>query len=146
MVEEIKGNLLDTDCRIITHGVNCQGKMESSVAKALYTKYPEVKESYLNFFNDEYNSEEYLGLVNCVYRDDKIVLNCFIQQNYGHNKQIYISYKAITKCFSIISCFYDEIAIPRIGCGLAGGDWKIVKKCIEDVVGDECLVKMYYLE
>jgi O-acetyl-ADP-ribose deacetylase (regulator of RNase III) len=34
---------------IIMHGVNCQRTMQSGIAKALYTKWPEVKEEYMRF-------------------------------------------------------------------------------------------------
>ena len=51
MIEYIKGDIRDTDCKVIAHGVNCQGVMGSGVAKALYEKWPEVKKSYLKYCN-----------------------------------------------------------------------------------------------
>ena len=52
MVHEIKGNLLDTNCQYICHQVNCQGKMNSGVAKAIRDKWPEVYIQYLKKYAD----------------------------------------------------------------------------------------------
>jgi O-acetyl-ADP-ribose deacetylase (regulator of RNase III) len=30
----------------------------------------------------------------------------------------------------------NHIGLPQIGCGLAGGDWEIVKKIIQDEFAD----------
>ena len=38
-----------------------------------------------------------------------------------------------------------KIAIPKIGCGLAGGDWNIVEQLINDTVGDDLEIWVYEL-
>ena len=38
MVHYVKGDLLDSDCHFICHQVNCQGKMNSGIAKKAYEK------------------------------------------------------------------------------------------------------------
>ena len=45
----IDGNLLDSDATVICHQVNCQGKMNSGVAKAIRNKYPRVYEEYVGY-------------------------------------------------------------------------------------------------
>jgi hypothetical protein len=42
MVKIVKGDLLKSDCQYIAHGVNCQGVMNSGIAKQIRDKYPEV--------------------------------------------------------------------------------------------------------
>lgn len=153
MVIDIKGDLLETECKTIAHGVNCQGVMGSGVAKVLTDKYPEVRESYFEYYNlceqdvDKYGTDILLGMVEGVSVDGgKRVLNCFTQNKVGYDGRKYVSYDAIHNCFRRIAVGYDEIAIPRIGCGLAGGSWDIVKPIIEHAVGDRCKVYAYYLE
>ena len=51
MIHHVKGNLLDSNCDYICHQVNCQGVMNSGVAKQIREKWPEVYESYVNFYN-----------------------------------------------------------------------------------------------
>lgn len=38
---------------LILHGVNCQRAMRSGVAKALYSKWPQVREEYMKFSKEE---------------------------------------------------------------------------------------------
>ena len=153
MIEEIQGNLLDTDCKLIAHGVNCQGKMGSGVAKALYTKWPGVKEKYLKVtdeFLGHYNPDDLLGHNSYVVVGDKVIANCFTQQNYGYDGQIYLSYKAMVGCMKALRAYMEgarltEVAIPKIGCGLAGGDWEKVRDIIETVFPRKWKIKVYYL-
>lgn len=35
---------------------------------------------------------------------------------------------------------FNQIAMPKIGCGLGGGDWSVVSKIIEEYAGFEVLV------
>lgn len=152
IVEEIKGNLLDTKIKCIAHGVNCQNVMGSGVAKAILTKYPEVKESYHNFCTEMTHKvingpEDLLGMVGEVQcSDGKLVYNCFTQENFGYDGEMYVSYIAVAKCFDLLNKEFGvkEIAIPKIGCGLAGGDWKKMKDIINEHSGD-MKITVYYL-
>ena len=47
--EYIKGSILDAPQKYIAHGVNCQNKMGSGVAKVLFTEWRKVKEDYHEF-------------------------------------------------------------------------------------------------
>lgn len=148
MVIDIKGDLLETDCKVIAHGVNCQNVMGSGVAKVLYTKWPVIKEAYHDYFivNQIMDGSEVLGDIDDFTLDHDITfINCFTQEFYGYNGKKYVSYDAIYDCFKQIASHYEEVAIPRIGCGLAGGNWEIVKRIINDAVGDKCTVYAYYL-
>lgn len=151
IVEEIQGNLLDTSVGVIAHGVNCQNEMGSGVARALFVKWPNVKTFYHRFV--EQNSwEDNRGLLGDYHEvrvgnllNKKIIVNCFTQLYYGYDGKKYVSYDAIFDCFKELSTIYDEIAIPKIGCGLAGGNWEIVKQIINDATEDRCKVHVYYL-
>ena len=154
IVKEVKANLLDTDCKFIGHGVNCCNKMGSGVAKAILTKYPEVKTAYHQYHRDNIHlaiegHEDFLTTVQPVkVHDGKTVFNLFTQINYGYDGKQYVSYEAIKECFRLLTHECDdvnEIAIPRIGCGLAGGDWEIVKNIINEITEDKLDVHVYYL-
>lgn len=151
IVKEIKGNLLDTEIQHIAHGVNCQNVMGSGVARALYEKWSEVKSEYHKLFNQMempmgLDTKYYLGIVHKVTSSDKIIYNLFTQNFYSNRKIRNANYAAIAKCFRrLAEEGIQEIAIPRIGCGLAGGDWNIVKQIINDATLDELDVYVYYL-
>lgn len=114
---------------VIAHGVNCQGKMGSGVAKAIITKWPEVKEAYLQYENKK------LGYLNRVNIGNLIIYNCFTQQYYGYDNKRYANIIAIIQCLYAILILHDELPlyIPKIGCGLGGLDWEVVKQVLEDL-------------
>ena len=150
IVEYIKGSILDTTIKYIAHGVNCQNKMGSGVAKVLYKSYPEVKEWYHEFC-DSIDIEHRLGKVMHIPTltlDDKKIINCFTQYDYGYDGKRYVNYWAIGECFKKLAKDprINELAIPKIGSGLAGGDWDIISQIINDATGDDLNVYVYYLE
>ncbi len=149
IVKEIKGNLLDTEIQHIAHGVNCQNVMGSGVARALYEKWSEVKSQYHLFMSSSkycFVTKYHLGAIQKVQCTDKIVYNLFTQDFYSNRKIRNANYAAIARCFKQLSEEgIEEIAIPRIGCGLAGGDWNIVKQIIDDATLDDLDVYVYYL-
>ena len=138
MVKIIKGDLLQTDCEIIVHQVNCQGVMGSGVAKQIKAKYPKVFEIYKQVCD----TTNPLGkLLRVPTNDDKTqwIYNLFTQDKYGRDK-CHTDYEALQNCFNEISEFNKpnrRIAMPyKIGCGLGGGDWDRVYKMIKDTFTD----------
>lgn len=62
----------------------------------------------------------------------------------------YLSYDALYKCMENLkdACEYyqvNEVAMPKIGCGLAGGNWEIVKEIILTIFPIDFKVKVYSL-
>lgn len=155
MIEYIKGDLRDTDCLLIAHGVNCQNVMGSGVAKALFDKWPKVKYAYHDYF-EEFNcgedGEKFLGDIDTIqiHRGGPVIVNCFTQQHFGNDGKRYLSYDALYKCMENLkdACEYyqvNEVAMPKIGCGLAGGNWEIVKEIILTIFPIDFKVKVYSL-
>ena len=155
MITYIQGDITETDCMVIAHGVNCQGVMGSGVARALFEKWPKVRAFYHDYFN-EFNAgidgENFLGEIDSIQmnRGGKVVVNCFTQQYFGPGDRCYLSYDALYECMvklkKLCEVHYnvDEIAIPKIGCGLAGGDWKIVEAILHSVFPENNFnVKVY---
>lgn len=143
----IKGDITETELKYIAHGVNCQNAMGSGVAKALFTKWPEVKSHYHEFCQ---NGGGFLGNVQLIELLNVNICNCFTQLDYGYDGKRYVNYAAIVKCFNqlkVISFHINKykLAIPKIGCGLAGGDWNIVEQLINDTVGDDLEIWVYEL-
>jgi O-acetyl-ADP-ribose deacetylase (regulator of RNase III) len=144
----IKDSILNTELPFIAHGVNCRNRMGSGVAKVLYEAYPKVKTSYHNFASMyEGNEFHLLGFVKPVYIGEvnKTIFNCFTQLNYGYDGERYVNYKAIADCFDYLTIKLEgkQLAIPRIGCGLAGGDWAFMEQLINDTVGDNLEIWVY---
>ena len=152
MIHEIKGNLLDTNCQYICHQVNCQGKMNSGVAKAIRDKWPEVYTQYLQKYVDaDGYADELLGEIQHVPVSNlQCVINMFAQQYYGYDGHRYTSYDAFWSCVNRIAVTVpvgSSLAFPgRIGCVRGGANWDVIKNMIEVVLGKDYDVFIYYLE
>jgi O-acetyl-ADP-ribose deacetylase (regulator of RNase III) len=112
------------------------GVMGSGVALAIKSKYPEAYEAYKAAHE---NGVLELGEVVGVYSEDKLILNAITQRYYGRDKhKVYADYEAIREAFRAINvqCGYCSIAIPKIGAGLANGDWDVIEKIIEEECTD----------
>ena len=128
------GNVCDAKEDIICHQVNCQGAMGAGVAKALSTKWPEVKTAYLDFCRRFPKPEMLLGRTQLV--DGQYVANIFGQLDFGRDKhKVYTNYNALYKAFRSLAKKYPDksFAFPAgFGCGLANGDWTIVERIITE--------------
>jgi len=116
--------------------------MGSGVARALFERYPEVKSEYhryLSLDDEVFGSAHRLGEVQLVdVGSDKTVLNMFTQNNYGGDGSRYVNYDAIFNCFIFVNNVLKlpKLAIPKIGCGLAGGSWNLVEAIINECTPD----------
>ncbi len=131
----IKGDLFDYAKKgVIAHGVNCRNAFGSGFAGQIAKKYPRVKERY-----HVYPFKE-LGNIQWVLVSENLcVANCFIQDNYGlpfPKLERHIKYSSLVYCLEELEGGVTDIHMPVIGCGLAGGDWKIVKELLKDIFED----------
>lgn len=147
----IKGDVTKTELKYIAHGTNCKNAMGSGVAKAIYEVYPEVKERYHGYASQYqsslYNQKQLLGEIQSVRSGNKTIYNLFTQLNYGYDGKRYVNYKAIVDCFKSLteSLEGEIIAIPKIGAGLAGGNWEMIEQLINDTVEDKLEIWVYEL-
>jgi O-acetyl-ADP-ribose deacetylase (regulator of RNase III) len=135
-MEKRVGNILNVENGIIVHGCNNQGVWGAGLALSIKRKYPEAYKLYRDEW--ERRSGFNLGEVQFYFISyNKIICNAITQENYGRDKR-YVNYDAVRKAFEKIYplAAIDNIPIhfPKIGCGLGGGDWNIVKNIIEEEI------------
>ena len=146
-IYEKKGSLLDANVEYYCHQVNCQGRMRSGIAKAIREKWPVVYDSYI-----QVASPVWLGCVQKVVVDvsQKTVINMFAQEYYVYDGKRYTSYDAFWSCLGAIRDSVpkgSKIGFPaKIGCGLGGANWKIIREMIIEVLGEDYEVYIYELE
>lgn len=126
-----EGDLCEATEKVIVHGCNALGVMGSGVALAIKNKWPLAYSSYKNIYDTEGLS---LGNVYFVSIQDKIIGNAITQPSFGKTG-IHVDYNALESCMKKINQFcyendIEEIAMPMIGAGLGGGDWKIIENII----------------
>lgn len=158
-IEYVKGDVreqpFNSNYRVIAHVCNDQGLMGGGVAKALYTKWPRVKEKYLRFCEVHDNP---LG-INCWVTsveksESKVthVLNMIAQHKIrvrrnengiavGEDGRPPLRYGALAKCMFGLNDVFNkdddvEIHCPKFGSDLAGGNWSVIESMIEEIWRD----------
>ena len=142
MIKEMNCDMLEAPIDIGSQCVNCHCRMASGLALSIKKQYPEV---YQDDLQTEPGDRSKLGTVRIVKLENPrgqlaYVANCYAQFNFGTEKR-QVNYEAIYKCFEILKVYIEQnglvLGIPfRMGCGLAGGDWRIVRSMIDVVFGD----------
>lgn len=128
-----KTDILSVKEGIIIHGCNMQGKFNSGLAKSIREMYPDVYDAYMNAFN-----KRQLLLGKVIYHqvnDGLLFANAVTQVNYGRDENVvYVNYQAIKSVFKDVALVATKnnmvVHFPMIGCGLANGDWNIIKEII----------------
>ena len=143
-IKTIQGNMLtDVTEGYMIHGCNCQGIMGSGIAKEVKERFPEAYRLYREYYED--NALLLGDIIDYWITEDLVLVNCMAQEFYGSDKR-HLDYEALVKCIEEINeMALDEdiprvLNFPKIGCGLAGGNWEIVKKIIEESAPDMDLV------
>ena len=131
------GDIVTGNYPVFCQQVNCKGVMDAGLAKQIRDKYPEVYDSYKNHLwrcNDF--GESAMGSVNIVpLKDGRFCVNMFAQYDYGKTG-IHTDYAAFRRCLEALtlklSSNVKSIAVPYgMGCGLADGDWYLIKGMLD---------------
>lgn len=134
------GDLLAAEEPAIVHGCNAKGVMGKGVAKLIRERYPTAYEAYREAHQKVGLK---LGQTIWVPCDPHIVINAITQDDYRRNpygSSKHADYDAIRAAFHEINGLaknsgfgsIDSIALPLIGAGLAGGEWRIIAEIIEE--------------
>ena len=156
----------------IAHSCNCQNVMGGGIAKQIKDRYPKAFEADTERWGNEYNDG---GNWRCQIGDySKAVIktkfahlthgrlahttiyNLYTQSGYStERRQVNYEYfwKAMKAMQEDLLFIQHETGNPQvlglpygISCGLAGGNWKIIKAIIEDIFLDsliECYIVKY---
>lgn len=155
----VKQDLTISDAQYICHQVNCCGKMNSGVAKAIREKWPVVYTTYKEVFKiyiKKYNklTNELLGSILTVdIADHKpvapMVINMFAQESYGYDGKRYTSYDAFWSCLGHIRESIpkgSKIAFPyKIGSDRGGANWDVIYTMIAAALGSDYNIEICYL-
>lgn len=147
MLHEKHGNVLEETTGIIVHGCNAQGVYNKGIAKQIRELYPKCYTSYItnvNFYKELYPddfSDRLLGTISSVsINKNLLIVNAIIQKHYGNDKSIvYVDYDAISTVFKKLSHYAGnyrlQLKFPKIGSGLANGDWNKISSIINNELG-----------
>ena len=139
-MREIKGNLLHTELHHIIHGCNALGVMGAGVALAIKNEWPEAYTAYRKGI-EEYRSmpttfaSSPLGMVFSANCGQTVIHNAVTQLEVGTAKKQARYYAVVDAIRNVIESNgqVDNYAIPKIGCGLGGCDWNIMKVLLTEL-------------
>ncbi len=122
--------------KIFVHGCNAQGVMGSGVAYQIKRRFPFAYQLYMETHAS--NGLQVGSIVGANNTDlNYIVINAITQKYYGRDSNtVYVSYGAVENCMKSIDLLFEgwntpEVVMPKIGCGLANGDWNIASDIIK---------------
>lgn len=133
MIEIAKGNLLMSDTEALVNTVNCVGVMGKGVALQFKQAFPENFNAYHKacFKNEVIPGRMFIFKTGNLF-NPKYIINFPTKRHWREKSKmedIEDGLKALVK--EIKTMKIQSIAIPSLGCGLGGLDWKSVRLLIE---------------
>ena len=141
----INGDIREAKSGFITNGCNAANSHGSGLAGSIYKKWPQVKQDYHNTYQKQGNVL-YLGNYTFIPVKEDLslyVVNMITQENFGYDGSLYLSYAALEVCFHnmfkqilrdpALRVVDRVVHVPKIGCGLAGGEWDKVERILSKV-------------
>jgi len=142
--------------RLIIHVVNDVGGWGRGFVGSLSRRWPRAEHSYREWHRtgaDMYGGEFKLGNIQPVRVDDQhIVVNMLAQKGYkSDDNPVPLSYEALACCLRSVKQLAGafpqppSIHAPKLGSGLAGGEWPKIVKLLDGVL-KEYAVYIYNFE
>ena len=143
-MKTVKGNLIHLakagEFDVILHGCNCFNSWGAGIAVEIRKAFPRA---YRADMQTEKGDKTKLGTFTFAYieRFNLTVINCYTQYKYGRGLQA--DYKAIEAVLQKVALAYPnaKVGLPKIGAGLAGGDWGVISQLIDKHLSDVVYVE-----
>lgn len=142
--QEVDGDLIEFALKgnfeVIAHGCNCFCVMGAGIAPLMAEKFGCNRFPLEDI--DKKGDINKLGQIDYKKVFEIYVVNAYTQYFYGKNHlnetDQPLDYDALRICLRKINHTFKgkKIGLPQIGCGLAGGDWNIVKSIIQSELKD----------
>lgn len=159
--EEVDGDLIKLAKEgmfdVIAHGCNCHSTMGAGIAPQMAKAFgcDRFKMELWGSTVSKLGNIDYQHFVlgenaiwstedgkNNLNEKELTVVNAYTQYNYGRNHADGdakpLSYEALTLCMKKMNVLFSgkHIGLPKIGAGLAGGDWDKIKSIIQKELVD----------
>lgn len=124
--------------KVICHVCNDRGGWGKGFVLALSRRWPEPETQYRAWYTSGQNGGFGLGAVQCVQVEPYIWVANMVGQHGTKTGSSGppVRYPAIAACLAKVGTKAIELSasvhMPRIGCGLAGGDWSRIEPLVEE--------------
>lgn len=135
MIHYIEGDLLMSNCTVIMHQCNCFKSMGAGIARSIALQFPEALQADLE---DKGTPRDRLGSFTYAKINNQLtVVNLYGQYDCGGG--VKTQYGKLENAIDGFFTYAKEqdidlskVGVPyKMGCGLAGGDWSIVKGLLQ---------------
>ena len=139
----VKGDLIHLARKgqfdLIVHGCNCFCTMGAGIARQIRTHFPQAWEADLaTTSGDRSKLGSYSKACMKTPSGQLYVINAYTQYHYSGDG-VLVDYDAIEKIFTALKKQFsgNRMGYPKIGAGLAKGDWRIISKIIDKALDGE---------
>jgi O-acetyl-ADP-ribose deacetylase (regulator of RNase III) len=123
---------------VILHGCNCFNTMGAGIALQVKNKYPQA---YAVDCTTKSGDKAKLGTISYTTDTIPIIVNCYSQYDFRGRRvgKMDLDYNALKSALTAVKKEFSgkKIGMPRIGAQLAGGDWNVIIRIIEEVFQGE---------
>ena len=133
----LRGDLIelakDGHFDVIVHGCNCFCMMGAGIAAQIAREFPQAK--IIDRLTTGGSREKLGEITTAVCQGSTgpiVVVNAYTQYRYERHV-LQVNYESLRNCFTRVRKLFrnHKIGYPKIGAGLAGGDWDIIKDIID---------------
>jgi O-acetyl-ADP-ribose deacetylase (regulator of RNase III) len=148
MIRYIDGDLVRDaqNFDVIGHCCNCFHSMGAGIAPQIKHKFPEAYEADCKTNKGD---EAKLGTISFTENTTPIVVNLYGQFDYTGRRsgKMDLDYDALRLALREMKEKFSgkTIGLPMIGSGLAGGDWEIIERIIEEEMRGEYVTIVRYV-
>lgn len=128
MIHFTTGNLLNSSAEYLVNAVNCEGIMGKGLAYQFKLKFPKMYENYRKACK---NGTLTIGKLHCYKENNKTIINFPTKDKWTQKSDIKYIITGLNKLVELTKILnIKNIAIPALGCGNGGLNWKIIKLVI----------------
>lgn len=132
MIEFVRGNLFESSAEALVNTVNCVGIMGKGIAYQFRRAYPNMHADYVARCK---RGDVRLGQVYGYKEGGKLIVNFPTKQHWKSNSRLPDIASGLQSLRELIEAErIASIALPPLGCGNGGLDWREVKPVIEEAL------------
>ena len=140
-MKTVRGDLVELALHghfdVIVHGCNCFCAMGGGIARSIKAVFPAAYKADCETIPGDKDKLGTATAAECPTESGTVtVVNAYTQYDYA-GPGVLVDYDALARCLQWVAKTYPDqrIGLPKIGAGLAGGDWHEIQKIIESTLG-----------
>jgi O-acetyl-ADP-ribose deacetylase (regulator of RNase III) len=146
-MKRVRGDLIalakSGEFDVIVHGCNCFCAMGNGIAGQIKVQLPAAFEADRATVKGD---RAKLGTCSVATIGPLTVVNAYTQFTWSKKGQAVVDYEAIASCLRMVKARFAgrRIGLPKIGAGLAGGDWGKISAIIDRELEGEDVTLVEY--